>query len=308
MFNNMKALIYKSVVVVTLIAASAFAGLSQTRSIEHDFSPFDAIEASNGFKVSTSASDSYGVKLTVDDALESYVECYVKAGTLHISLDEKSVPKDLKRQYRGRNSGDPTLVAVVYLPALKSLTLNDNSEFFNSSNFSGETFSLTLNGTSKISSLKVVAKVVNINLTRNSKLSGASITCEGDLAVNTDGKASVDMECAAENLLISASGSSELNLNGKIEKKVEETIAGSSKTNLTGSTETLVLNGKGMSAKIEAAGMKAGSAVISVSGTDVTVSPSDNIEFDLGKGSQVTYSGDPVVKIDKIQNATVIHQ
>ena len=304
----MKALIYKSVAVVTLIAASAFAGLSQTRTIEHDFSPFDAIEASNGFKVSTSASDSYGVKLTVDDALESYVECYVKAGTLHISLDEKSVPKDLKRQYKGRNSADPTLVTIVYLPTLKSLTLNDDSEFFNSPNFSGDSFSLTLNGASKISGMKVVAKVVNINLTKNAKLSGANVTSEGDIAVNADGKSSIDMECAAENLLISAAGSSEVNLNAKVEKKVDETIAGSSKTNLTGSAESILVNGKAISAKVEAAGLKVSSAVLSVTGADVNVSPSENIEFDLGRGSQVTYSGNPVIKIDKIQNATVIHQ
>ena len=76
MIMNMKALIYKTVAVATLTMASVF-GFAQTRTIEHDFSPFDAIEASNGFKVSTSASDSYGVKLTVDDALESYVEFYV---------------------------------------------------------------------------------------------------------------------------------------------------------------------------------------------------------------------------------------
>ena len=304
---NMKALIYKTVAVATLTMASVF-GFAQTRTIEHDFSPFDAIEASNGFKVSTSASDSYGVKLTVDDALESYVECYVKAGTLHISLDDKSIPKDLKRQYKGRNSSDPTLVAIVYLPTLKSLTLNDDSEFLNSPNFSGESFTLAMNGTSKINNMKVVAKVVNINLTKNAKLTGAKVTSEGDIAINADGKVAVDMECAAENLLISASGSSDLNLNVKVEKKVDQAIAGSSKTTLSGSSESLVVNGKAISSKIEAAGLKVASAVLTVTGADVNVSPTESIEFDLGRGSQVTYSGDPVVKIAKIQNATVIHQ
>ena len=111
---------------------------------------------------------------------------------------------------------------------------------------------LAMNGTSKINNMKVVAKVVNINLTKNAKLTGANVTSEGDIAINADGKVAVDMECAAENLLISASGSSDLNLNVKVEKKVDQAIAGSSKTTLSGSSESLVVNGKAISSKIEA--------------------------------------------------------
>ena len=96
----MKSLIGKGLAAVILIAASAAYGHSQTRSVEHDLSPFEAIEASDGFKVSITRSDSYGIKLTVDDALESYVESYVKAGVLHIGLDGKNLPKDVKKQYK----------------------------------------------------------------------------------------------------------------------------------------------------------------------------------------------------------------
>ena len=167
---NMKSLIIKTAAVLALTMVSAISGFAQTRPIEHEFSPFDAIEASNGFKVSTVANDNYGVKLTVDDALESYVECYVRSGVLHIGLDDKSIPKDIKRQYKGRNSEEPTLIAVVYMPTLKSLTLNDESEFVNSKNLSGDRFSLTMSGSSKINDLKVVAKIVSLNLAKNAKL------------------------------------------------------------------------------------------------------------------------------------------
>ena len=304
----MKSLIVKTAAIATLILASAFSGFSQTRSIEHDFSPFDAIEASNGFKVSTSASDSYSVKLTVDDALESYVECYVKAGTLYIGLDDKNIPKDLKRQYKGRNSADPTLVAVVYLPVLKSLTLNDNSEFINSGNLSGDRFSLALNGTSKISDMKIVAKTVSIALTKNSKFTNANVSAEGDIAMSVDGKGIVTMECAAENLQMTSSGACDVNVSGKVEKKVSATVASSSKTTLTGNAEVLEISGKGVSSKVDASGLKVSDAVLTVSGTEMRIAASDNLELDLGKGSEVTYSGDPKVKIIKIQNASVLRQ
>ena len=301
-------MIIKPLIAVILMTASAIAGFSQTRSVEHDFSPFDAIEASSGFKVSTTASDSYAVKLTIDDILESYVECYVKAGTLHLSLDDKSIPKDLKRQYKGRNSADPTLVAIVYMPTLKSITLNDNSEFFNSPNFSGDNFKVTLNGTSKISDMKIVAKTVNVNLSKNAQFTNANITTEGDLAINMDGKSSLSVNCAAENLLMTATGSSEASVNGKIEGKVDLTVGSSSKTTLKGNSGSFELNGKGISAKVDVIGMPAKNVVISLSGADASVAPTESIELDLGKGAEITYSGDPSVKIVKIQNATVIRQ
>ena len=303
---NMKSLIIKTAFVVTLTLALAISGFAQTRAIEHDFSPFDAIEASNGFKVSTSASDNYGVKLTVDDALESYVECYVRGGVLHIGLDDKNIPKDIKRQYKGRNSGDPTLVAIVYMPTLKSLTLNDESEFVNSTNLSGDRFTLTMGGSSKINDLKVVAKIVSLNLAKSAKLSNANVTAEGDLTLSTDGKSIVTLDCAAENLIISAAGSSEITLNGNIEKNLAATIASSSKTTLAGSADVLDVNGKGISSRVDASGLKVSRGILSVSGASVKVNASDNLELDLGKGAEVTYTGDPVIKIVKIQNASVL--
>ena len=302
----MKSLIIRAASVVILIMTSVFSGFAQTRTIQHDFSPFDAIEASNGFKVSTSASDNYGVKLTVDDALESYVECYVRSGVLHIGLDEKNIPKDIRRQYKGRNSGDPTLVATVYMPTLKSLTLNDDSEFINSSNLSGDNFSLTMSGTSKINDLKIVARTVSMNLSKNAKLSNANVSAEGDINLTTDGKSVITLSCAAENLAFSAAGSSEISISGNIEKKVNATIASSSKTTITGSAETLAISGKGISSKVDASSFKISDCSLSISGADVKVSASNSIELDLGKGAEVTYSGDPTVKIIKIQNASVL--
>ena len=303
---NMKSLIIRAASVVILIMTSVFSGFAQTRSIKHDFSPFDAVEASDDFKVSTTACDNYGVKITVDDALESYVECYVRSGVLHIGLDDKNIPKDIRRQYKGRNSGDPTLVAVVYMPTLKSLTLNDDSEFINSSNLSGDNFTLTMSGGSRIADLKVVARTVSINISKNAKLSNANVTTEGDLSLSTDGKSVVTMNCAAENLAFSAAGSSEINLTGNIEKKVTATIASSSKTTLSGAAETLDINGKGISSKVDASGFKVSDSVLSISGAEVKVSASNSIELDLGKGAEVSYSGDPTVKIVKIQNASVL--
>ena len=54
--------------------------------------------------------------------------------------------------------------------------------------------------------------------------------------------------------------------------------------------------------------MPARNVVVSLSGADASVAPTESIELDLGKGAEITYSGDPSVKIVKIQNATVLRQ
>lgn len=305
---DMKSLFTRIVTVAVAIAATSLSAFSQTRVVEHDLSPFEAIEAENGFKVSIVKSDLYGIKLTVDDALESYVECYVKAGTLHISMDEKSIPKDVKKLYKGRNSGDPTLVAVVYMPTLKSLTLSDNSEFYNSGNLSGDSFNLTMGGSSKTSDLRIVSKNVSVSVGKNAKLSNANITAEGDLTVAVDGKSVTSITCAAENLSLTIAGSSEININGAIEKKATVATAGSAKATMSGSAEDLEINGKSTSCKVDASLLKVENALVAVTGTFVDIAPAKTLELDLGKASEVSYSGDPAVKIVKIQNSSVLRK
>ena len=294
---DLKSLFTRIVTVAVAIAATSLSAFSQTRVVEHDLSPFEAIDAENGFKVSIVKSDLYGIKLTVDDALESYVECYVKAGTLHISMDEKSIPKDVKKLYKGRNSGDPTLVAVVYMPTLKSLTLSDNSEFYNSGNLSGDSFNLTMGGSSKTSDLRIVSKNVSVSVGKNAKLSNA-----------VDGKSVTSITCAAENLSLTIAGSSEININGAIEKKATVATAGSAKATMSGSAEDLEINGKSTSCKVDASLLKVENALVAVTGTFVDIAPAKTLELDLGKASEVSYSGDPAVKIVKIQNSSVLRK
>ena len=304
----MKSLINKIIAIAILIGASSICGYSQIRDIRHNLSRFDAIEASDGFEVSIKKSDSHSIRMSVDDAIESYVECYVKSGVLHIGLDKKKVPKDVKKLYKGKNSDGPRLEATVSMPVLKSLTLNDDSEFVSSGNQSGDIFTLVMNGSSKAKGLSVVSRTVNVTVGKNAVLSDASVTAEGDLTVTTDGKAEVSIKCAAENLTLSLAGNSVSSIEGKIEKDITVSAAGSAKLGLSGKAEALSVTGKSTSAAVDASELKVPGCVITVTGTSVILPASDSLELDLGKGAEVTYAGDPVVKLVKIQNATVLRK
>ena len=305
----MKSLIKNILAVAAMTVAPALNGFAQTRSVEHDLSPFEGIEASGGFKVKIVQSDSYTAKITVDDALESYVQCYVKAGVLHVGLDDKSVPKDLKKQYKGKNAAEPTLIATVSMPILNSMTLNDDSEFYNTGNLTAENFTLILNGSTGITNLKIVAKTANLTVNKNAKLSNLNVTTEGDITLNGDGKGTVTMECTAENLYVNSAGNCDLTVNGPVEKKVVVTTSGSGKTSVSGTAGSLEVNGsKGGSSKVEATALKVDTATVSLTGGTAEVAPAKNLELDLGKGAEVDYAGDPVIKIVKIQSATVLRK
>ncbi|MBR4756743.1 MAG: DUF2807 domain-containing protein [Bacteroidales bacterium] len=301
----MKTFVYKVLFASTLIIASANFGFSQTRTVEHDFPAFDGIEASDGFKVSISKSDTFGAKLTIDDALESYVQCYVRSSVLHIGLDDKNIPKDVKKQYKSRNSQGPTLVAVVYLPTLNSLYLNDDCEFYSANSLNSGNFVLDMKGSSSVNNIKILATSFSLSIDKNARFTNAGVTTENDMSVISDGKATVSMEFACKNLNVSGSGSADLTLNGTAEDKVTVTANASSKFLLSGKAVSLDLSGKGTSAKVDASALLVDSAVVSITGIAADISPEKALELDLGKGSEVDYAGDPAVKIVKIQNASV---
>ena len=294
----MKTLINKVLAFATLLIASASFALAQTRTLEHEYSPFDGVVASNGFKVTIAQSDKYAAKLTVDDVLESYVQCYVKANVLYLSLDDKNIPKEVKKMYKGKNSPEPTLSAIVYLPILNSLTLNDDSQFFNTGTLSAENFSLFLNGTTAINNLNVVAKTALLSVAKNAKLTNANVRTEGNIAVAGDGKGLMTLEYAAENLDVNTAGS----VCSTSLEKVTVNSSNSAKTLVSGDAKSLVVTGKGT---IDASGLKVNEAKLNTNGATVKVSASKEIELDLGKGSEVEYDGDPTVKIVKIQSSSV---
>ena len=51
------------------VASMSTLSMAQTRTIEHEYSEFDAISVSDGFKVSFVESDGYSAKFKVNDAL-----------------------------------------------------------------------------------------------------------------------------------------------------------------------------------------------------------------------------------------------
>ena len=297
-------MIKRLLTIATLIVASVMAVSAQTRTIEHEYSEFDSIVASDGFHVNLVKDDSYATKLVVDDALESYVQCYVKAKTLYISLDEKNIPKDLKKSYKGKNNSDPTLVATVYLPSLNSLTLSNDAAVTSNFTLGGEQFSLNLTDNCSISNL-VIETTKSVVITTSKKSSAASLKLKTDkLEVNSDGSSVITGEISADVLSVKNAGTSDLTFNGETKEVVVE-AAGGAKMLITGKSKTISVTGKGSSGKIDASGLAVEEADLDIAGISVYVDAEKTLKLDLEKSADVQYSGDPNIEIVKILNSSV---
>ena len=298
----------KSLCAVILAAASVPAlSMAQTRTIEHEYSEFDAISVSDGFKVTMVEKDGYNAKFKVSDALESYIECYVKGGTLYIGIDEKSVPKEVKKSFKGKNSDEPVLEATVYVSSLNSVTLSDDCTFSCGNDLKADKFKMDLSGTSSVANLNVNAESAVISVSKKAKLSSFNIKVDDKVTVNGDGSAAAVIEYSAKTLEVNNAGSADLAINGQCSSAAVST-AGSAKLSLSGKTATLKVTGKGGSSKIDATAVSVDDVTVSLDGAELTVNPAKNLSLDLGKGATVNYSGDPKIKIVKIQNASVIRK
>lgn len=298
----------KSLCAVILAAASTPAlSMAQTRTIEHEYSEFDAISVSDGFKVTMVEKDGYNAKFKVSDVLESYIECYVKGGTLYIGIDEKSVPKEAKKSFKGKNSDGPVLEATVYVPSLNSVTLSDGCTFSCDNDLKAGKFKMNLSGTSSVANLNVAAESAVISVSKKAKLSSFNIKAEDKLTVNGEGSAAAVIEYSAKTLEVNNSGSADLAINGQCGTAAVST-AGSAKLSLSGKAASLKVTGKGGSSKIDASAVSVDEVAVSLDGAELTVNPAKDLSLDLGKGATVNYSGDPKIKIVKIQNASVIRK
>lgn len=292
-----------SLIIATAVLTASLSA-AQTRTVEHEYSEFDAVSVSGGFKVTFVEQEGYNAKFKVSDALESYIQCYVKAGTLYIGVDEKSIPKEVRKSFKGNDSDGAVLEATVYVPTLNSITLSDNATFSSAAELNAADFSLNLSGSSGITDLNVNAVSAVISVSKKSKLSSIHVKAGDKVTLNAEGNAGAALEYSAKTLEINNAGSAGLAVNGQC-GTLSVCTAGSARLSLSGSAGTLNVTGKGNSSVIDAATLLVDDVNVSLDGAELTVAPGKNLSLDLGKGACVCYSGDPMVKIVRIQNATV---
>jgi hypothetical protein len=323
--NSLKAIIgmiaFASVLLVSSQRSAAQVLSPQVTDKDVVVSEFNAINVSDDFEV-TVARGAYGARLTVDKELAPYVEVYVRSRTLFITFDEKAVPRDLRKLYRGRGGLTATFRVTVYTPDLQSVTLSDYAILTGTEEFVASDFELLAAGKSQVKNLSISAASAKIALKKNAT-ANLVIRADRDLEVTTENNSVLDLSYDAENLTVLSGGSSIITADGPC-VTMNLTTAGSSQVKISSETEVvditaegnsqLVLNGKAYDLKIKGSRNSSVDALAMpletvdanmANSSSVLVDASKSIHANLVGGSALYFTGNPAIEIEKIIKSTL---
>lgn len=285
-------------------------------------SEFTSISVGDNFEI-TLLRGPQNVKVTAYRDLMPYIQVYVRGKVLYITYDERSVPKDVKKQYKGRGNTEPVFRAMITLYDLQGITLSNNATLISSDEFSGNNrFDMVVGDKAQVKSLNLQAPSVTVSMKKNAQ-AVMTVTADKNLEVSTDGNANLKLTATApemqlsaagssdwtlvansENATLSAAGSSELITTLKTKKAVLKT-SGSSKLTLSGDAESLEIQGE-RSSNVEAAGFTTKTIDANLSGScKVNVAVTEGITATLVGGSALYYTGTPTIQIGKIIKSTL---
>ena len=324
-YNLLKAMtgIIASVIMLGLSASRGLAqGLTvQLEDKEVPVSEFNGLNISDDFDV-TVAKGSFSVKLTVDKDLMPYVDVYVRSKTLYLSYDQKAVPKNIKKQYKGKSAPVPVFRVVVYTPTLESVVMSDNTRLTGVEEFFSSNFTLDAADKAEVQNLTVNATSAKVQMKKNTKAMltlktdrGVEVVTEGnasvklnstgkELIVNTSGSSNVAATGDCTLLNIASAGSSQVNVTTETEK-VAVTAEGSSKVLLNGRGKQLIVKGT-RSSSLDAYAFPVDEVEADLAGSStVSVSVSQKVSATLVGGSSLYYSGTPEFRITKIVKSTL---
>lgn len=325
----MKSLFNKVLVCVigifTSVSLSVYAQAQASTQLEEKSYPvgeFTALDICDDFEVTVSRG-SCSVRVAVDNALSPYVQVYVRSKTLYVSYDEKAVPKDIKKMYKGRGAPVPVFRVYVSLPVLTAVTLSDNAVLNTADEFSGSRFELDMTDKSQVKNLSVAGSSLKVSMKKNSQ---ALLTLRSTdmLEAIADGNSNLKMSAYARTMVVTATGgSSQVNLTGESDfltlstagnskliahARAETTtlvMGGSSQVALTGDSPEFEIKGD-KSAELDADDFLVKTLKVSLSGSNkANVSVMDNIEVTLLGGSSLFYTGNPTFRIGKIFKSTL---
>lgn len=284
-------------------------------------SDFNSVSVANDFEVTLDKGDC-GVRLTVDNALSPYVQVYVRAKTLYIGYDDKSVPKDIKKLYKAKGASQPTFRAVVTIPELAALTMADNATVTSAVEFPSEFFQVNLGDKVQVKSLSVISTTASVTMTKNAQ-AVLALKADDKVEVTMDGNSNLKLSASTDNLQVNSNGNSTISIgaetpaanvtannNAKLalaakSDAINANAMGNCKIVLSGETKNLLVRGE-KNGDIDADGLLATNVNANLNGSSkASVNVSENVDATLVGGSTLFYSGTPTFQIGKIVKSTL---
>lgn len=248
----------------------------------------------------------YAATLGVENLLADYVLFSVMDSTLTVSLDERRVPAEVRKLYRGKDAATPTLNLVVSMPeTLRLLRLEDRSVLLSADD------------------LVVDPDGLRVEVTDQARVASFAFG-SGCVDLNLDRKGSVKMNVTCDSLHVRQAGNSNLELTYHTQVCAFE-LNGSCSLAVAGETELMKLDSKGFSksilngkapvvryklansSQVNATMLEAGQAFVEMAGLGtLTQAASESLTVDLSGGATVYFLNDPAIHVLYLKNASLI--
>jgi hypothetical protein len=270
------------------ILAVCLAMNAKTVTKNYNYTGFTGIRAGSVFEVNVTKSDTYSVKVEINDEYEKYLVVKMDRGNLVLNFD------NLPKRLRSKNL-NITMKATVCMPTLEMLNISGASRFYTDDEFDlGATkFFSTVSGASKLEKLKVIANEAEIHVSGASKINVKGVFDIVNLYVS--GASSATTAFDADCLKIECSGASSSYAAGKY-TNVDIECSGASKTKIEGTTSTLNIEGSGV-CTISAIDMVSSNVSVELSGASrATVNVLKMMEVECSGASSCEYKAEnPII-------------
>ena len=296
-------LVVSFILFVSLVCAPLF-GQSVRETVHEDLPAFHSIELGGDFALDIEYGKQYRMRLSVEELFADYVMFSALDSTLAVTLDERRVPTEVRRLFRGKEA--PVFRVSVTMPeTLRSLELDGRSVLLSADD------------------LVVDPDSFELRVTDNARVASLAFG-SGRVALTLDKKADVDMSVTCDSLSVSLAGTADLDLTQHTQVSAFET-SGSSTLAVKGETGLLKLNSRGFSksilngeapvvryklansSQVNATLLEAKRAFVEMSGLgSLTQAASEELSVDLSAGATVYFLNDPTIRVIYLKNASLI--
>jgi len=197
-----------------MTGCNVITGSGKIQTWDMPYSDFTKIEVGWAFDVEVTRSDSYQVRITIDENLYDYLRVNKQGDTLHIGLKQNYVYTNLTQQ------------AVVTLPDLHRLELSGASKAVVSGFSTSHDVDFELSGASRMDLENLEAIDSDFNLSGASEVTGSLNIADGRFDLS--GASSLELEGSADDISIEASGASDVKLSNLSAFNAEVELSGAS--------------------------------------------------------------------------------
>lgn len=322
-FYKAITLVICSITLISFAAAQEVYPTQPQQEKDCEVGEFTAISVSDNLQV-VLQEGACAVKLVSDEALLPYILVSVRDSILYIEYDEKAVPRDVKKVYRGKNAPVPVMQAQVSSPFLNGILASQNAVISGKGTIFSDVMDMMLTDKATVKDLKVDAESAILHMGKNS-VADFTLSIESQLELSLEGSSELKLQYKSRNLLLHQEGNTTAILQGE-SSTATYGISGFAKNRSTGKGNVLVVEAGGnadvslagemgdltlsleRTSKVDAVELKASRVKVSQNGwNSATVHAEDFLSVNLTGGSTLHYSGIPAIQVDKIMKSSFVH-